>query len=168
MDNKLLESFLDINHPFGRQGWDPQRQIELETMKHFKVELEALHWLLGMEYLFHIVVSNIQAQIQLQQQQQPNSSNVYTSFSIGKVCSYSFVNLLFRSGQYVQCHAHGNSNWFVDTSVVSVISRVVPSIDAVHLASSSSLPPAVAPAAVQRFRSRWKSPLRVALFPSGH
>ncbi|KAG7339328.1 hypothetical protein IV203_025556 [Nitzschia inconspicua] len=89
MDNKLLESFLDINHPFGRQGWDPQqRQIELETMKHFKVELEALHWLLGMEYLFHIVVSNIQAQIQLQQQQQqqqqqqPNSSNVVSKFSI--------------------------------------------------------------------------------------
>ncbi|KAG7336859.1 DNA topoisomerase VI subunit A [Nitzschia inconspicua] len=82
LDKKRLESFLDSDHPFGRQGWDPQqRRIELEAMKQFKVELEALHWL-GMDYLSNFVVSIIQAQIQQQQQQQPIRSNEVTKFSI--------------------------------------------------------------------------------------
>lgn len=57
LDKTRLESLLDETHPFGQTGWNPeQRRLELEAMKEFKVELEALHWL-GMDFLSKYVVS---------------------------------------------------------------------------------------------------------------
>lgn len=59
LDKKRLKSFLEEDHPFLQQGWNPkQRRKELSAMKRYKVELEALHWV-GMSYLSKFVLYNI-------------------------------------------------------------------------------------------------------------
>jgi hypothetical protein len=62
-----LDTLLDDDHPFCRQGWNPeQRRKDLMAMNQYKVELEALHFK-GMDFLSKFVLTIIQAQEEAEQ-----------------------------------------------------------------------------------------------------